>query len=162
MSNISEELAKETIQLLLDHLNQANLEICQAIVERLTKSLFGDQNSREQGKFWTTQGFVTQCTLYGNQSLQKNVIMAMFKERIGLGLDYYEVMTYMLPPFIKRFFCLLRMIPPKKIVLYPKRPTPLIYNCPTFLRQISTIRRISARTICDKDRPGYRKLCGMF
>ena len=162
MSSISEGLAKEIIQLLLDHLNQANLKICQATIEWLTKSLFGNQNSREQRKLGTTQGSITQCTLYGKQSLWKNVIIAMFKERIGLGFDYYKVMAYMLLPFINQIFCLLRMIPPKKIVLYPKRPTPLIFNYLTFPLQISTIRRISARTILEKDCPGYCKLCKLF
>ena len=116
----------------------------------------------EQGKLWTTQESFTQCTLYGKQPLQKNVIIVMFKERIGLGLDYYKVMTYMLPPFINQFYCLLRMIPPKKIVLYPKRPAPLICNHLTFPIDISTIRRILTRTIPDKDCPGYCKLCKIF
>ena len=128
MFDIREGLTKEIIQLLFDHLNQSNLKIHQAIVEQLTKILFGNQNSREQRKLWTTQGSITQCTLYGKQSLQKNVIIAMFKERIGLGHGYYEVMTYMLSPFINQFFCLLRMIPSEKIVLYPKRPALLTCN----------------------------------
>ena len=129
---------------------------------QLTKSLIGNQNRREQRKLWKIQGSITQCTLYGKQSFWKNVIIAMFKERIGLGPDYYKVMTYMLPPFINRFFSLLRMIPPEKIVLYPKRTTPLICNCLTFLGQSSTIRRISTRTIPDEDRLGYCKLCKIF
>ena len=80
-----------------------------------------------------------QCTLYGKQSLRKNVTIAMFKERIGMGPDYYKVITYMLPLFINRFYYLLRMIPAKKIVLYPKMPAPLICNQLTFPDQISTI-----------------------
>ena len=149
------------IQLLLDHFNQTSLEIRQATIDWLIKILFGDRHSNGRRKLWTTKGSITQCTLYGKQSLCKNVIIAMFKERIGLGPNYYKVMTYMLPPFINRFYCLLRMIPPEKIVLYPKRPAPLICNCLTFPGQISTIQ-ISTRTILDKDCPRYCKLCKMF
>ena len=162
MSDVSEESTERMIQFLLDHLSQTNLEICQATVDWLIKSLFGKRLSNGQRKLWTTDGSITQCTLYGKQSLRKNVIIAMFKERIGLGPDYYEVMTYMLPPFINRFYCLLRMIPPEKIVLYPKRPAPLICNRLTFPDQISTIQKISVRTIPDEDRPGFCRLCGMF
>ena len=153
---------EEIIQLQLDHLNQENLKIRQATVERLTKSLFGDQNSREQRNLWTNQGSITQCTLYGKQSFQKNGIIAMFKERIGLGHDYHKIMTYMIPPFINQFFCLLRMIPPEKIVLYPKRRVPLICNYLTFPGQISTIWRLLTRTIPNKDCPRYYKLYKMF
>ena len=110
----------------------------------------------------TIDGSITQCTLYGKQSLHKNVIIAMFKERISLGPDYYEAMTYMLPPFINWFYCLLRMIPFEKIVLYPKRPVPLICNQLTFPGQISTIQKISVRTIPNKDCLGFCRLCGMF
>ena len=109
-----------------------------------------------------TQGSITQCTLYGKKSLQKNVIISMFKERIGLGLDYYKVMTYMLLPFINQFYYLLRMIPPEKILLYPKRAAPLICNHLTFPNKILTIHRISTRIIPDKDCPGYCKLCKTF
>ena len=162
MSDASEGSTERMIQFLLDHLNQIDLEICQAIVDWLVKSLFGNPLSNAKRKLWTTDGSITQCTLYGKQSLRKNVIIAMFKERIGLGPDYYEVMTYMLPPFINRFYCLLRMIPPEKIVLYPKRPAPLICNRLTFPDQISTIQKISIRTIPDKDRLGFCRLFGMF
>ena len=150
------------IQFLLDHLSQIDLEICWAFVNWLTESLFGNQHSPKQRKLWKIDGSITQCTLYEKQALCKNVIISMFKERIGLGPDYYEVMTYMLPPFINCFYCLLRMIPPKKIVLYPKRAASLICNHLTFSRKILTIRGISARTIPDEDRPGYCKLCQMF
>ena len=150
------------IQFLLDHLSQTDLEICRATVNRITKSLFGNWHSPKQRRLWTNDGSITQCTIYGKQALCKNVIIAMFKERIGLGLDYYEGMTYMLPPFINNFYCLLRMIPPKKIVLYPKRVGPLICNHLTFPRQILTICGISARTILDKDCLGYCKICQTF
>ena len=132
MSDISEESTERMIQFLLDHLNQTDLEIRRAIVDWLVKSLFGNWLSNAQRKLWTIDGSITQCTLYGKQSLRKNIIIAMFKERIGLGPDYYEVMIYMLPPFINCFYCLLRTIPPEKIVLYPKRPAPLICNRLTF------------------------------
>ena len=118
MSDVSEESTEGMIQFLLDHLNQINLEIRRAIVNRLIESLFGNWHILEQRKLWTIEESVTQCTLYGKQALCKNVIIAMFKERIGLGPDYYKVMTYMLPPFINWFYCILRIIPPKKIVLY--------------------------------------------
>ena len=118
--------------------------------------------TQRQRNVWTTKGSITQCTLYGKQSLCKNVIISMFKERISLGLDYYKVMTYMLSPFINRFYYLLRMIPPEKIVLYPKRLAPLICSRLTFPDQISTIQKISIRTIPDEDCLGYYKLCKMF
>ena len=116
----------------------------------------------EQRNLWTTQSSITQCTLYGKQSLQKNVIVAMFKERLGMGPNYYEVMTYMLPPFINKFYCLLRMIPFEKIVLYPKRSALLICNHLTFPNKILTICRITARTIPNEELLGYFTLCGMF
>ena len=162
MSDVSEGSIEKMIPFLLDHLNQTNLGICQATIDWLVESLFGNRLSNARRKLWTTDGTITQCTLYGKQSMCKNVIIAMFKERIGLGLDYYKVMTYMLPPFINHFYCLLRMIPPEKIVLYPKRPAPLICNQLTFPNQISTIQKISVRTIPDKNRPGFCRLCGMF
>ena len=146
-----------------DHLSQTSLEIWQATIDWLIKSLFRNQHSNGQRKLWTFEGSITQCTLYGKQSLCKNVIIAMFKERIGLGPDYYKVMTYMLLPFfINRFYCLLRIIPLEKIVLYPKRLVPLICNHLTFPRQISRIRRILTRTIPNKDWPSYCKLWKMF
>ena len=155
-------MSEGMIQFLIDHLSQIDLEIRRAIENWRTKSLFGNCHSPEQRKLWTTDESITQCTLYGKQALCKNVIIAMFKERIGLGPDYNEVMTCMLPPFINCFYYLLRMIPPQNILLYPWRAAPLICNHLTFPRQILTICGISARTIPDKDHPGYCKLCQIF
>ena len=76
-----------------------------------------------------------------------------------MGPNYYEFMTYMLPPFLNHLYCLLRMIPYEKIVPYPKQATPLIY---TFPRKFSTICSITARTIPNEECPSYSNLCGMF
>ena len=102
MSDVSEKSTEETIQVLLDHLSQIDLVIRQAAVNWLTKNLFGNWHSHGRRKLWTIKGSIIQCTLYGKQSLCKNVIIAMFKERIGLGPDYYKFMTYMLSPFMNR------------------------------------------------------------
>ena len=87
MTDVSEGSTERMIQFLLDHLNQTDLEIRQATIDWLVKSLFGNRLSNARRKLWTTNGSITQCTLYGKQSLRKNVIIAMFKERIGLGPD---------------------------------------------------------------------------
>ena len=80
MSDVIEESIEGMIQFLLDYLNQTDLEIHQATINRLIESLFGNWHSPKQRKLWTIDESITQCTLYGKQALSKNVIIAMFKE----------------------------------------------------------------------------------
>ena len=84
---MSEKAEKEMVALQMDHLSQTNLEVRQVVIEHLTQELFGEEASE---RVWHTQGQVTQCILFGAQTIRKNVILAMFKERLGMGPKYYH------------------------------------------------------------------------
>ena len=74
----SQEFEEQMIQLQVDHLRQASLEVCQSsAMDRLARALFDD---RLEDRQWSTRQEVTRCRLFGASQMRKNVILCMFKE----------------------------------------------------------------------------------
>ena len=78
----SKEFEKQMIQLQMDHLRLASLEVCQSAI---AKALFDNGLEDRQ---WSTNREVTRCRLFGACQMKKNVILCMFKEQLGLGPKY--------------------------------------------------------------------------
>ena len=111
---LSKELEEDMILLQVEHLRQASLVVHQSVVNRLTKALFDDGL---KDKEWRTNGNVASCGLYEEQRLGKNVILFMFKEQLGIGPKYYQLLISIEPYGRTRIQCLLRFLPHEKMVL---------------------------------------------
>ena len=78
----------------MDHLRLANLEVCQSAIDCLAKALFEDGLEDRQ---WSTSQEVTRYKLFGACQMKKNVILCMFKEHLGLGPKYYQIIALIEP-----------------------------------------------------------------
>ena len=111
---LSKEFEKDMILLQVEHLRQTSLIVCQSVVNRLAKALFDDGLKDEE---WQTNKNVASCGLYEERRLRKNVILFMFKEQLGIGPKYYQLLTSIEPYGRSRIQCLLRFLPHVKMVL---------------------------------------------
>ena len=97
----------------MEHLKQASLEGRQSIVDRLAKALFDDgMGDRE----WPTRREITRCVLFGERQIQKNAILCMVKEQLGLGPKYHQFIATMDIHAMACIQCLIRMLPHEKFV----------------------------------------------
>ena len=112
---LSKEFEEDMILLQVEHLRQASLVVCQSVVNRLARALFDDGLKDEE---WQTNGNVANCGLYEEQQLRKNVILFMFKEQLGIGPKYYQLLTSIEAYGRSCFQCLLRFLPHEKMVLH--------------------------------------------
>ena len=55
---------KEMIRFLMEHLKFTSLEVCQGAINRLAEVLFEDLD-----QIWVTRGVITQCVLFGPQTI---------------------------------------------------------------------------------------------
>ena len=78
----------------MHHLRLATLEFFQSAIDRLAKALFDDGL---EDKHWSTNQEVTRCKLFGACQMKKNVILCMFKEQLGLGPNYYQIIALIEP-----------------------------------------------------------------
>ena len=130
------------ILLQMDHLRQASLVVCQSIVNRLGKALFDDGL---KDKEWHKKGNVVSCGLFGECQLRKNVILFMFKEQLGLGPKYYQLLTSIEP--YGHIQCLLRLLPHEKKVLRLWSIRFSLYKAPLFPNQAEKFQEIIDRRI---------------
>ena len=77
----SQKFEEQMIQLQVDCLRQASLEVCQSTIDHLARALF---DKGLEDKQWSTRQEVTQCRLFGVGQMRKNVILCKFKEQLGL------------------------------------------------------------------------------
>ena len=91
---------------------------------------------------WRTKGNVASCDLYGERRLRKNVILFMFKEQLGLGPKYYQLLTVVEPYGRSRIQCLLKMLPHAKMVLRLYSMRFSLYKAPLFLNQAEKVQDI--------------------
>ena len=116
----------------MGHLRQASLVVCQLAVSRLAKALFDNGLKDEE---WSTKGNVASCVLFGECQLRKSVILFMFKEQLGLGPNYYHLLTAIEPYGGSRIQCLLKMLPHEKMVLRLYSMRFSLYKAPLFPSQ---------------------------
>ena len=97
----------------MEHLKQASLEVRQSTVDQLAKALFNDgMGDRE----WPTKWEITRCVLFRKRRIQKNAILCMVKEQLGLGPKYYQFIAAMDIHAMAHIQCLIRMLPHEKFV----------------------------------------------
>ena len=145
---LSKEFKEEMILFQMDHLRQASLAVCQLAVSRLAKALFDDGL---KDKEWHTKGNVANCGLFGERRLRKNVILFMFKEQLGLGPNYYQLLTAIEPYGRSRIQCLLRMLPHKKTVLCLYSMRFALYKAPLFPNQAEKVQEVIDERIPPKE-----------
>ena len=136
----------------MEHLKQASLEVCQAVVDRLASILFDDGLGHIQ---WITRNNVTRCRLFGAAQMGKNAILCMFKEQLDLGPKYYLLIALMRHSGKAYIQCLLRMLPSEKMVpeLYFMRDP--LRREPTFPSQREKILAIADRHIPREELPNF-------
>ena len=105
---------EEMIRFQLEHLRFASLEVCQGAIDCLAEGLFEDPE-----RIWVTRGVITQCIFFGPQTIRKNVILAMFKEKLRMGPKYYNIFVPYYPNYPTCIFLLTRFLPSHKFVLFP-------------------------------------------
>ena len=136
---LSKEFKEEMILFQMGHLRQASLVVCQSTVSHLEKALFDDGL---EDKEWRIKGNVANCGLFGEHQLRKNVILFMFKEKLGLGPNYYQLLTAIEPYGRSHIQCLLRMLPHEKMVLCLYSMRFSLYKAPLFPNQAKKIQEI--------------------
>ena len=127
------------IQIQMDHLRLANLEVCQLEIDCLAKALFDNGFEEKQ---WSTNKEVTRCKLFGVCQMNKNVILCMFKEQLGLGPKYYQIIALIEPYGRSHIQCLTRMLPHEKMVLKLYCMKLNFFKGPILSSQVEKIRAI--------------------
>ena len=105
---------EEMIRFQLEHLRFASLEVRQGAIDCLAEGLLKDLD-----RICVTRGVITQCVLFGPQTIRKNVILAMFKEKLRMGPKYYNIFVHYYPNYPTRIFLLTRFLHSHKFVLFP-------------------------------------------
>src|SRR5262249_2930768 len=71
---------------------------------------------------WVTKGDITQIKLLGEERLRNNVVVAMYKERLGLGPKHYYVeISAGSTSDHNRLFCLTKFLPQEKFIIAGNR-----------------------------------------
>ena len=145
----SKEFEEQMIQLQMDHLRLANLEVCQLAIDCL--ALFDNGLEDRQ---WSTNWEVTRYRLFGACQMKKNVILCMFKEWLGLGPKYYQIIALIEPNGWSCIQCLTRMLPHDKMVLKLYCMKMNFFKGPIFPNQ-EKIRAIYDWEIPLEEQPNY-------
>ena len=105
----------------IEYLSQASLAVCKATIRRITTSLFPvDSSGGAPRGLWLTRRRITQVELYTEELVMKNVKVAMFKEKLGLGPKFYYInLLAPLPTYYSRLFCLTGLLPSEKFIISP-------------------------------------------
>ena len=114
VAQLDDDHAEEMVKFQLEHLRFASLDVRQMAIDRLIDGLFEDRD-----QVWVTRGVITQCILFRPQTIWKNVILTMFKEKLRMGPKYYNFFVPFYPNYPGRIFCLTRFLPSSKFVLFP-------------------------------------------
>ena len=75
-------------------------------------------------------------------NFKKNVILFMFKEQLGLGPKYYQLLTSIEPYGRSHIQCLLRLLPHEKMVLRLWSMRFALFKAPLFLNQAEKVQEI--------------------
>ena len=105
---------EEMVNFQLERLKFASLEVYQGAIDCLAEGLFKDPD-----QMWVTRGLITQCVLFGPQTIRKNVLLAMFREKLDMGPKYYNIFVPYYPNYPSCIFCLAQFLPSNKFVLFP-------------------------------------------
>ena len=114
----------EMISFAMEHLEHVDLKVCMEIVGRLAILLF-PQDRHHQKWMWQTRDEVTRVTLWGRKHIRDNVILAMTKEKLGLGPKYYWIMGTQASFCSNRLFYVSSVLPWKKFCIEPPGVTTL-------------------------------------
>ena len=115
----SATIVDEMISFAMEHLQHANLKVCEETVERLANLLFPKYRHHQEW-MWQTRHNITRVTLWGKELVQDNTILAMIKEKLGLGPKYYWIVGSRASFFSDRLFYLSSILPWKKFCIRPE------------------------------------------
>ena len=119
----TEELAFEVV---IQNLERASRADRVAAVKRVAAKYFpATSQHRLYQNMWPTRDKVTQVGLWGDENLKNNLMVAMFKEKLGLGPNHYQIVRTMAKRFEKKLFCITRLLPWEKFCLMPSANLPL-------------------------------------
>lgn len=127
---------EDIIQFMIEHLQNASLEVRLAAVDRAARMYFPEEPGLYLFKdMWETHGNITWVSLRNNSPIGINANLAMMKEKLNLGPKYYWIISKQMPGlyFYNRLFCLMRMLPREKFCFMPKReisPSGLFLSIP--------------------------------
>ena len=87
------------ISFAMGHLEHAKLEVRSATPDRIIEIYF-PRDGWDQTYLWQTKEDVMRVTLWGKEHLKKNVIIAMVREKLGLGPKTYWIVNSRSPDFV--------------------------------------------------------------
>ena len=109
---------QKAFEVAMEHLDRADPNICSLAIRRLEELLFPNKFERKV-KLWITKCNCTRVTTWGQQVLLKNLKIALFKERLGLGPETYCRMHNASPSFSAKVALIFTCLPPRKFCVYP-------------------------------------------
>ena len=109
---------QKAFEVAMEHLDRADPNICSLAIRRLEELLFPNKFERKV-KLWITKCNCTRVTTWGQQVLLKNLKIALFKERLGLGPETYCLMRNASPSFFAKVALIFTCLPPRKFCVYP-------------------------------------------
>ena len=113
---------EQAMQVVKQHLEEANLEMRQAIIRSQEEFTFPDlAHPRWQRTQWVTHNEITYVTTWGEGHLLNNLKVAMIKELLGLGPHHYCIIDNKLPEMDNRILLLLYFLPSAKLCFYSKQ-----------------------------------------
>ena len=90
--------------LVIEHLQQANEETRRAFAERYERRIFPlPQLTTTQTK-WRSHRNIVRVTLWGRDYFWNNIRVTLVHEALGLGPQYYCIMSFVQPGFAERVF----------------------------------------------------------
>ena len=112
---------QEAFEIAMKHLDKADPSICSLAIRRLEEILFPNEFERKV-KVWITKNGYTRVTTWGQQVLLKNLKIALFKERLGLGPISYCLIWNSSPSFSAKVALIFTCLFPSKFCVYPLGP----------------------------------------
>lgn len=103
------------ISIAINHLLDSNEDAKRAFTERFQQALFPNLGTSTGQTLWKTHHNITRATIWGRDHFRNNIRLAMAKEALGLGPDFYCVERNTCRGFSERVFLLMRFLPPHKI-----------------------------------------------
>ena len=110
--------------LVIEHLQQTNEETRRDFVERYKRRLFPLPQLTTAQTRWRSHCKIVRVTLRGRDHFLNNVWVAMVCEALGLGPQYYYIMSVH-PGFVEWVFLLIQFLPHHKMYFYPNFGLPL-------------------------------------
>ena len=115
---------EEMIAFAMEHLEHADLKVRKETVERLAIKLFPKYRHRQEW-MWQSRDNITRVTLWGQEHVRDNTILAMVKEKLGLGPKYYWIVGSRTLFFSDRLFYISSVLPWNKFCIKPQGLTTL-------------------------------------